>query len=310
MPMTTELIPLASMQQILRLDETIRESRRQVQEADVQQSPMLRGLLVARSMQLIRQQLSAEMMGDVMLLMGTPLGFTTDRDKPGKNVEKQPYTVEVVRDCLIECLLKGYRPVGGEMCIFSGRFYAAKPGNRRFVTEWPGLTNLRMQAGVPKTYEGGALVPYRASWTLNGVDDDLDCTEHDGQDMRIPVRVNEGMIVDAILGKAEAKMYARILSRLSGSPVESAEDVDDERIVEGTFTPSAEPPKGEQRILPGASPLDEAMAAFDALSDVGEVSRVHRNLVAEYPDYQDQIDGLAEAAKERISSQRGPRSRS
>jgi hypothetical protein len=308
--MATELIPRASLQQIVRLDETIRESRRQIQDADVQENPMLKGLLMARSMQVIRQQLTAELMGDVMLLMGTPLGFTTDRDRPGKNDEKHPYTVEVVRDCLIECLLRGYRPVNGEMCIFSGRFYAAKPGNKRCVTEWPGLTKLRMQPGVPKLYESGALVPYKASWRLNGVEDSLDCTEHDGQDMRIPVRVNEGMIVDAILGKAEAKMYARILSRISGSPVDSAEDAEDGSTIEGTCTPSSEPPKAGQQTLPGISPLDEAVAAFDALQDVGEVTRVHRNLVGEYPDYQDQIDGLAEAAQERISSQRGPRSRS
>ena len=52
-------------------------------------------------------------------------------------------------------------------------------------------------------------MPCKASWKLNGTPDVMEA--------EIPVRINAGMGSDAILGKAERKMRARIYNRITGT---------------------------------------------------------------------------------------------
>lgn len=310
--MSRALIATERLQEIVALDETIQESRRQIREAEAKGSPMLKGLLLASSMQMLRNQMTLSMMADLMPLVGSPLGIMVV--PPEKK-----YEVETIRDVVIEGLLKGYRPVGGEMCVFSGgKFYPCAPGNLRLVQEWPGLTDLRLEIGVPKGHDGGALVPVIATWKLDGTPDGFNCTERDGQDWRIPVKVNAGMGVDAIIGKAKAKLWSRILSRLSGSSVVSAEDAADGGVVDGTFISAEEQPQQNEphaaqeieQQKPDAAeatdtgPLDDAASMLGACHQLGDVARCHRHLIQTYPDYQDQIDELAEHHKERIRSRR------
>jgi hypothetical protein len=151
---------------------------------------------------------------NIMPLQGSALGFLTDKDS------SEGYPLETVRDVLCEALLRGFRPVGNEFNIISGRFYGARAGFDRIVHEFPGLSHLRVDLGVPVTSNGGALVACVASWTLDGLADSLDCVaprSADGIDTRIPVRANAGMGTDAILGKAHRKLFARIYQRLTGS---------------------------------------------------------------------------------------------
>jgi hypothetical protein len=81
--------------------------------------------------------------------------------------------------------------------------------------------------------DGGALVPYRASWKLNGKPDELNCivwTDEDGvvHDDRIPVRVNSGQIIDATMGKAKKKMKQRIWARITGVRESYSDAIDTE----------------------------------------------------------------------------------
>jgi len=222
-PPTAGLITAEKRQAILRLDATLREARADFQEAERDGNDMLKGLLTATAMQTLRDLLTDDMMRDVMTLHGSPLGFRTDRDHEGKQ-----YPVAVVKDVLITALLKGFRPVGNEFNIIGGNFYATQAGLERVVAEFPGLTDLRLIPGVPTMQSGGALVPYKATWRLHGVADQIDCRMHaTHDDTRIPVRVNAQMGCDAILGKAKRKMLARIYERLTGSILTAAEDAAD-----------------------------------------------------------------------------------
>jgi hypothetical protein len=175
-------------------------------------SPFRRTFLMAAGMRQLQQMISDEMMQDIMELQGSPLGFETDKDKPEKDGQIG-YPMDVVKNALIEATLRGLRPVGGEWFILSAKCYARKPGLKRLVMEWPGLTDLQVQLHVPRKAEGYTVVPAKASWKLNGVKQELDCTS----ERSIPVRVNEGQIVDAIHGKAYRKIYARIYDILTGA---------------------------------------------------------------------------------------------
>ncbi len=186
----------------------------------------------------------------IIPLQNTTLGFLTD--------QKAGYDVETVRNVTVEALLRGLRMVDNEVNIIAGRFYAARNGLARLVETWPGLTDLRMQPETPAPLPpSGAAVPFVASWKLDGVADKIECVLRKGldgreADNRIPVRVNTGMIVDAILGKAYRKMYAMILRRLSGArdmPEGEVGDIEVKARERGTLTPealseSAEPNRG------------------------------------------------------------------
>jgi hypothetical protein len=182
-------------------------------------------LTLAAGVRTLRSLITGDMMGDIMQLQGTPLGFRTDKDS------SQGYPVEIVKDCVIEALLKGVRPVGNEFNIIAGRLYVTREGFERLVKEFPGLTDLRTEFGVPASANGGALVPCFATWRLCGKPDSITCAvTADKSDFRIPIKVNNGMGADAILGKAKRKLLARVYSRLTGS---DQDESDEENTVTG-----------------------------------------------------------------------------
>jgi hypothetical protein len=169
---------------------------------------------VAQAMSDLRVALTDDLMAPIMSLMNTDLGFRTDRDPKLQPKDKEgnpmtPYPAEVVRDCVIEAKLRGFHVVGNEFNIIAGRFYAAKNGLKRKCEKWPGVTDLKINYGVPKIVgEKGAIVPVKATWKRDGIADSIDA--------EIPVRINAGMGADAIIGKTERKISKRIHDRLSG----------------------------------------------------------------------------------------------
>lgn len=213
------------------------------------QPAFLQAVTLARGIRQLREAIPLEFVKEVFMpLQGTPLGFLTDKDRDGG------YMPEIVRDCLIEALLRGFRPVGNEFNIISGRFYGAKAGFERIVHEFPGVQDLRIDVGVPALAgDKGALVPMVATWLYQGRRDELRCVqpaEKDGVDTRIPVKVNAGMGADAILGKAARKMYARIYQRLTGCSRDVI-DADADEVPPVSLPAPAAPAQDGQRIKMG-----------------------------------------------------------
>ncbi len=182
----------------------------------IQKLPVMQQTIVlASGMRELRAALSKDVVEQVFMpLQGSKLGFRTDRD------DKGGYPWDVVRDCVIDAMIRGFRPIGNELNIIAGNPYYTKEAYERKVEEFPGLSGFRPEPGVPQMANGGALVPYYATWSLDGVTDSLVCdivkVDDREVDRRIPVRVNSGMGTDAIFGKAKRKFYARVYERLTG----------------------------------------------------------------------------------------------
>lgn len=245
---TGTLITQDQLKQVIELDKTIKETNSAVIAAEKEGSEMLKTLALANGMDAIRKGLTP-LMQPIMQLMGTPMGFRTDKDRPrydkeSKKWDNSTYSVEEVRDVLIVGLLRGFRVVGNEINIIAGNFYATKEGMKRFVISFPGLTNFKIQFGVPQmSGEKGALVPALVTWKLNGEDQELDCRQTKRgdmtDDMRIPIRVNSSMGTDAIIGKAESKIYRRVYNILTGANVDTVEEpepADDGKTIDSTAT--------------------------------------------------------------------------
>lgn len=192
---------------------------------------------MAKGISIIQRALTDEFITRyVMPLQGTPLGFLTDKF----------YDVSVVRSCVTEAMMRGFNLVGNEFNIIAGRFYGTKSGFERLVGEYHGLTDLSLQPGVPQMRDRGgeALVPFIATWTLHGKRAGIECLLKGDLDMRIPVKVNDKMGSDAIIGKATRKMLFRIYARLTGSTfgLVEGEVSDADSIVTTGTTRTAKPP--------------------------------------------------------------------
>lgn len=208
---------------------------------------------LARGMALLQKAIQPHM-GELMAMRGSKLGFRTDRDSTDK-----PYPESVIRDALVEGMLRGARPVGNEINVIGGNCYLTREFFERRLRELDGLTDLEIEEGVPANAgERGALVEMHATWRLHGRPMRLDCAKSEDRDTRIPVRMNAGMGADAVLGKARRKLLARIYARCTGSEwaqAEAEEDIVDGQVVETV----AVEPQAERLEAPEG---DEALRSF------------------------------------------------
>ena len=179
--------------------------------------------LLARAVSVLHELITPSMMEDVMWLQGKRLGFRTDKQ----------YDMEAVKSCLIEAVLQGLRPTGNEFNIIANGVYVTKEGYTRLLREYPGLTDLKLDIGIPRVVANGqgALVKCGATWNLNG--------EADRIEAEIPVK---GSGADQIIGKAERKLRHRIYGQITGSQSSMMDgDVDDARPL--NVVPMTELPK-------------------------------------------------------------------
>lgn len=259
--MSTALMVLAANpEQIEELDGIVKECNLSTMTAE---QAFQSAFQMAAGVQKLRDTITPAMMKSIMALQGTALGFRTDKDRDGG------YPVDVVKDCLIEATIRGFRLIGNEVNIISGRMYGTKEGFARLVREFEGMTDLRLVPAIPRMRDGGALVSYKATWRLDGVPQTLE--------REFAVRVNTGMGADAIIGKATRKMLAAIYGQLTGSEHALPEgEVGDEvlpqeRTVVSTLNESLPVPTKETPTTPATgleSDADKAFLDAESISDV------------------------------------------
>ena len=77
----------------------------------------------------IREALTNDVMNAVIMpLVNTKAGFLTDRKPTRKNPNPVPYTLDVVRSCVIEALTKGVLATGNHFNIIAGSCYITREG--------------------------------------------------------------------------------------------------------------------------------------------------------------------------------------
>jgi hypothetical protein len=224
--MSSELATLESKAK--KLDEVANNFANKLQ---IQDTPFSSALVLSNGISALRELLDDRMMREIMKLADSPLGFMTDQ----KERKAGAYKLEEVRDAIIEAGLRGFRVAGNEFNIIASRFYAAKNGLHRKVINYPGVTDFKENLGVPRftADKSGAVVSTKATWAKDGIKDQL---ERD-----LAIRVNAYMGVDAILGKAQRKLYAAVLHQLSGIATPEGEVGDAETKTAETKTEPAKP---------------------------------------------------------------------
>ena len=283
------------------------------------ENQLVRTMKLAAGIGVLRKLITNEMMQDVMMLQGTSLGFRTDKDSAGG------YPVNVVKDCMIETVLKGGNMVGNEMNIISARGYFTKEFYTRKLREFPGLTDLVLSPSVPVLRDTKAYVSYSATWKLNGRADRLDriVRKVDGVDVdsRIPVKVNSGMGDDAILGKAERKMRKAIYDYLTGSETSDGDvsDVSDQRQLaaptksldalanrlEGSGASDSSTTGEAVRNESGYPEMEKLKTALAGRQGEPSIVSLREASIANHPQHADEIRAVCNARIDEIKAAKG-----
>jgi hypothetical protein len=193
-----------------------------------------RAYLVASAAGELKKLLSDEYMKPIMALQGNRLGFKTDKDKTGG------YSLEVVKNCLIEAVLMGVQPCGNQFNIIQDNCYLTKEGLGYLLKKIPGLYfDITFELPRVNSAKDGAAITANIEWTINGV--------KKTKTIEFPVKMNSFMGTDAVIGKATRKARKWLYDTITGSEipegdafdpetptrklVEAAKDVESERIL-------------------------------------------------------------------------------
>jgi hypothetical protein len=167
---------------------------------------------LARCVSQLKQALTPAVMQPIMELQGSPLGFRTDRDKQGG------YNLETVKEVLIEATMAGLMPCGNQFNIIGGRMYPTKEGFTYLLGQIEDLS-YTINQGVPISKNGGAIVHTEILWSRDITGVSKPCRKV----LDIPVRVNNGMGVDAVLGKADRKAKCWLYNNVTGRTLNDGE---------------------------------------------------------------------------------------
>lgn len=160
-------------------------------------------------------------------LMGTRIGFLTDRDKPKDGKPQTPYDWQTIRDCVIDAACKGLAPVGNQFNIISGSMYPTKEGFsillkkigcKHIINKGPDTSNPNAPTAVIEC----------------GI-----CYEYKGQKNKYTIiatpKKNAYSSLDQLQGKAERKAKKHLYEYLTGIDLGDADeesgDVDDQTTV-------------------------------------------------------------------------------
>ncbi|MGN0878734.1 MAG: hypothetical protein ACI4WT_04695 [Oligosphaeraceae bacterium] len=185
------------------LDAIVAYGRSAMKLANGMRKSLMRSNYIAR----MRSALTPEVMGAVMYLQGSELGFLTDKDKEGG------YPVNVVRDCVISAAAKGLSPVENQFNIIGGRMYVTTNGCLQILADL-GVRHSET-AAIPQLVADRAKTKVLVEWEED--------SRRQSKELEFEVRLNKGMGVDGANGKAIRKARMWLVNRISGMTLADAD---------------------------------------------------------------------------------------
>lgn len=178
----------------------------------------------AAVVQRLRELLTQDMIQTyISPLMGTRIGFLTDRDKPKDGKAQAAYSWEIVRDCFIDAACRGLAPVGNQFNIIAGNMYPTKEGYTAL------LSNLGVKYFIQKSEDKSApgspvaKIECKITYSFNG-------KKNDYTYVATP-RKNSVSSLDQLQGKAERKAKKSLFEYITGVDLGDADEdsaVDDQ----------------------------------------------------------------------------------
>ena len=172
----------------------------------------------AQIIKLMREALTDEVMSTIFMpLMNSKVGFRTDRDgRPNKRGEVQPlYSINVVRDAIIDAALIGLRPTGNQFNIISGTMYPTKEGYTSLLKKIGAKYVIDIMQNQSKD-PAFAEFPCKISYQFNGEKNTLTITA--------TVRRDQYASYDQLRGKAERRAKKALYEYLTGTDYGDADE--------------------------------------------------------------------------------------
>jgi hypothetical protein len=163
--------------------------------------------LIANAVGKLKELLTKEYMKPIMELQGNRLGFKTDKDIAQGGAKGTGYPEDIVKNCLIEAVLFGVQPFGNQFNIIASNMYITKEGTGYLLSKVPGLV-YQISPQLPRIKEGSAAVVMDIEWTIGGVSNK--------KSIDFPIKVNNYMGTDAVIGKATRKARWWLYSTVTG----------------------------------------------------------------------------------------------
>ena len=169
----------------------------------------------------LREALTDEVMSQVFMpLMNTKIGFRTDKDP--KKIDKKtgkpnvPYTIDVVRDCIIDAVCRGLQPTGNQFNIIAENMFPTKEGYQHLLTKY--IKNWAPYVGgiiKEEKTERGVFVTIPTYISYNLITDKDDAQKRELKyNVQLPMPAYASL--DQIKGKAEARLYRQLHTNVSG----------------------------------------------------------------------------------------------
>jgi len=173
-------------------------------------------IVLAMAIQDLKSALTPEAMAAIRGLENSAMGFKTDDPK-------QPYPVEVIRDCVVEAMLRGVSVAGNQFNIIKGNFYIARNGWEAKLRK-AGCSEIVPTVGRPEDVMMGAPNQYgncqvtatfaaQASCMKDGKRYSVSACITSEVDGRIQVSAF-GKDISACIDGLKGKVEARILKKL------------------------------------------------------------------------------------------------
>lgn len=151
----------------------------------------------------MREFLTPEIMKTyIMPLMNTKIGFLTDKTKGSDR-----YSVDIVRDCLIDAIAFGLQPTQNQFNILAGKMYPTKEG----------YSSLLKSNGIKYLIDIGKDEPQGTDTVRFPVSIKYSVENNDGNiDLNIYVKKDSYSSLDALRGKAERKAKKQLYEYIMG----------------------------------------------------------------------------------------------
>lgn len=165
--------------------------------------------LIAEATTKLQSLLTKEYMKPIMALQGSRLGFKSDKI----------YDETTVKNCLIEAVLTGLQPHGNQFNIIAGNMYPTKEGLGYLLANFKGLS-YQIIPELPRinSTNTSAAIVMNVVWTINGI--------KNKEAIELPIKMNQYMGTDAVIGKATRKARAWLYSTLTGSEIAEGDVAD------------------------------------------------------------------------------------
>lgn len=231
---------------------------------------------------LLRSALTDDVMNAVFMpLMNTKIGFLTDRNgRPNSRGQvKAPYSVNVVRDAVIDAVAIGLMPTGNQFNIIAERMYPTKEGYTALLRKLGVKYFIEVSYDKSQT-QGFAEIPCSISYQYNG--------EKNSFKIVATVKKDDYSSPDQLRGKAERRAKKALYEYITGCDYGDA-DEDSSRVVDAVAeeihdqantgaTIGVTPP--EQTQAQAAAPAQPAPAPAQAPAQPAPEAKVGRGAAA------------------------------